>query len=81
MEDSATEDEVIVDAEIVDVDEEDQDAEETNQKKRNGNQLPSWADLSRLERFRAWSRSTYTLCPLRSTRLSTTSSPSSRTRS
>jgi hypothetical protein len=44
VEDSANEDVVIAVAEIVDVDEEDQDVEETNQKRRNGSQLPSWAD-------------------------------------
>jgi hypothetical protein len=81
VEDSATEDEVIAGAEIVDVDGEDQDEEETSQKRRNGSQSPSWVDLSRPERSQAWSKSTCTLFPSRSTRLSTTFSPSSRTRS
>jgi hypothetical protein len=69
VEDSVTEDEVIVDAATVDVDEEDQDVEETSQKRRNGSQSPSWVDSSRPARSQAWSKSTCTLCPSRSTRL------------
>jgi len=44
---------------------------ETSQRRRNGNQLPSWDVWSRPERFRTWNKSTYTLYPSRSTKLST----------
>jgi hypothetical protein len=48
--------------------------------RRNGNPSPSWAVWSRLERSRAWRRSTFTLSPSRSIRSSTSSCPSSRMR-
>lgn len=47
-----------------------------NQRRRNGNQSPSWAVSSRLARSRAWSRSTCTHCPSRSTKSSIGSCPS-----
>jgi hypothetical protein len=80
VEDSATEDEVIEDAATVDVEGGDPDEEETNLKRRNGSQSPNSVDSSRLAKLQAWSKSICTLCPSRSTRSSTSSSPSSRTR-
>jgi len=53
--------------EVVDVADEVHE-EEVTRRRRSGSQSPSSVDLSRPARSRAWSRSTYTPCPSKSTR-------------
>jgi len=62
---------VVIEAEEIEEAAEDLAVVETSQRRRNGNQLPSWDVWSRPERFRTWNKSTYTLYPSRSTKLST----------
>jgi hypothetical protein len=80
IEDVETEDVETEGEGTADEDDADQDEVVTSQRRRNGSQSPNWADSSRPARYRAWSKSTYTLFPSKSIRLSTGSSPSSRTR-
>jgi len=56
---------------IVGVGVEDEDHVEvvTNPRRRNGSQSQNWAGWSKLGKLQAWSKSIYTLCQSRSTRL------------